>query len=122
MLEPVHGYLTLARKLWQEAPLAAAYNFGPELEAAVPVRDLVEMARAAYGSGEVRYANSEEGPHEAAWLTLDIAKVREVLDIRPKLTLARAIEKTMAWYRAQGGGANALTLCRADIAAYEALA
>ena len=122
VLEPLEGYLTLARKLWQQAPLAGAYNFGPELEAAVPVRDLVEMARTAYGSGEVRYGDGEEGPHEAAWLALDIAKAREALDVRPKLTLARAIEKTMAWYRAQASGANALTLCRADIAAYEGLA
>jgi CDP-glucose 4,6-dehydratase len=122
VLEPLEGYLTLARKLWQQAPLAGAYNFGPDLEAAVPVRDLVEMARTAYGNGEVRYCNSEEGPHEAAWLALDIAKSREALDVRPKLTLTRAIDKTMAWYRAQGSGANALALCRADIAAYEALA
>lgn len=122
VLEPLEGYLTLARKLWQQAPLAGVYNFGPELEAAVPVRDLVEMARTAYGSGEVRYGDSAESPYEAAWLTLNIAKSREALGVRPKLTLARAIEKTMAWYRAQGSGANALALCRADIAAYECLA
>jgi CDP-glucose 4,6-dehydratase len=119
VLEPLKGYLNLAQKLWQRAPLGGAYNFGPELEAAVSVGELVEMARVAYGSGEVRYGNREEGPKEAAWLTLDIAKAREELDVRPKLTLARAIEKTMAWYRAQSGGADALALCRADIAAYE---
>jgi len=99
-----------------------AYNFGPDTGDAVPVRELVEGARRAYGRGAVNYSEAEEGPHEAAWLSLENHKAREMLGIVPKLSLAQAIEKTMAWYRAQRDGADALGLCRADIAAYEALA
>ena len=80
------------------------------------------MARAAYGRGDVRCSASPEGPHETAWLALEIAKAREALGVAPKLTLAQAVGKTMAWYRARHDGADALALCRADIAAYEALA
>ena len=54
--------------------------------------------------------------------TLDPAKARERLGVRPRLTLPQAIEKTMRWYRAHREGGDALELCRADIAAYEALA
>jgi CDP-glucose 4,6-dehydratase len=43
------------------------------------------------------------------------------LGVRPKLTLAQALNQTMAWYRAQHGGADALILCQSEIAAYEAL-
>jgi len=120
VLEPLHGYLTLARRLWQEKPLAGAYNFGPQADDAVPVRDLVDMARAAYGSGEARFNGMAEGPHESPWLTLDSTKARELC--HPKLSLARAIETTMRWYRAHREGADARVLCQSDIAAYEALA
>lgn len=122
VLEPLAGYLTLAQKLWQQAPLAGAYNFGPDMVDAVPARDVVEMARAAHGSGDVHFADTEEGPYEAAWLALDTSKAREELAVRPKLPLARAIGQTMAWYKAHREGADALALCRADIAAYEAMA
>ncbi len=85
------------------------------------MRELVEMARAAYGTGEVRYDENSEGPHESGWLALDVTKARTTLGVRPKLTLAQTLNQTMAWYRAQHGGADALTLCQSDIAAYEAL-
>jgi len=120
VLEPLAGYLTLARRLWQEAPLMGAYNFGPDGGEAVTVREVVELARKAYGGGAVSYSDTEEGPYEAAWLSLANRKAREVLGIVPRLSLAQAIGRTMAWYRAQHDGADALELCRADITAYEA--
>jgi CDP-glucose 4,6-dehydratase len=120
VLEPLFAYLTLARRLWHEKALAGAYNFGPRAGDAVSVRAVVGMARAAYGSGEVRFSEADEGPHESAWLMLDSTKARTLC--QPKLSLARAIEMSMGWYRAHHGGADALALCQADIAAYEALA
>ena len=85
------------------------------------MREVVEMARAAYGTCEVRYDENSEGPHESGWLALDVTKARTMLGVRPKLTLAQTINQTMAWYRAQRGGADALHICQSDIAAYEAL-
>lgn len=121
VLEPLAGYLTLAQALWQRPALADSYNFGPESDGAVSVRDLIEMARAAYGKGAVRYGAGDEGPQESGWLALDIAKARAALGVEPKLKLADAVNRTMAWYRARHDGADALTLCQQDIAAYEAL-
>lgn len=121
VLEPLAGYLTLARKLFDATAPAGGYNFGPRETDAVPVRDLVELARAAYGSGNAHYAEKADGPHEAGWLALDNAKAETMLGVRPRLTLAQAVGRTMAWYRAQQGGADAQALCEADIAAYEAL-
>jgi len=120
VLEPLAGYLTLARRLWQEVPLAGAYNFGPPASDAASVRDVVTLARTAYGSGEIAFASEPDGPHESAFLTLDAAKAEETLGVRPRLTLADAIGRTMAWYRAHRERGDALELCRGDIAAYEA--
>jgi CDP-glucose 4,6-dehydratase len=122
VLEPLAGYLTLARRLWQEMQLAGSYNFGPSVSEAASVRQVVTLARAAYGSGDIAFAAQPEGPHESAFLTLDAGKAEQMLGVRPRLTLAEAIGKTMAWYRTHREHGDALALCRADIAAFEALA
>jgi CDP-glucose 4,6-dehydratase len=121
VLEPLAGYLTLASRLWNEPALAGAYNFGPDTSDAITVRELVDMVRAAYGDGEVRFGSGEEGPHEAGRLTLEVAKSRTMLGVKPKWTLAQAIKQTMTWYRAQQEGADARALCEAELAAYESM-
>ncbi len=122
VLEPLAGYLTLARKLWEQPALAGAYNFGPQSAEAATVRDVVELARSAYGGGEVHFGDDGAGPHEAGWLALETAKARNALGLVPKWALSESVKRTMAWYRAQQQGADARHLCEAEIAAYEALA
>lgn len=122
VLEPLAGYLTLAQKLWQQSDLAGAYNFGPQTGEATTVREVVELARAAYGGGEARYRDDLDSPHEAGWLALEITKVRVALGVSPKWGLTESVRRTMAWYQAQQQGADARILCEAEIAAYEALA
>ncbi len=121
VLEPLAGYLTLAHKLWEQPALAGAYNFGLESSEVTTVRELVEMVRAAYGNGEVHYGDGTEGPHEAGWLTLEVAKARIALGVRHKWTLVQAVNQTMAWYRARHNGADARALCDSEIAVYESL-
>jgi CDP-glucose 4,6-dehydratase len=121
-LEPLFGYLTLAQRLWGQPLLAGAYNFGPDGGEAVTVRDLVELACAAYGEGTVSYGDGSEGPHESAWLALDVAKAESVLGVSHTWTLVEAVKRTMGWYRAQGDGADARELCLADISDFEVCA
>lgn len=121
VLEPLSGYLKLAQKLWEQPSLAGAYNFGPHTHEAASVRQVVELARTAYGRGEVVYGDGSAGPHEAAWLALETAKARNSLGVAPKWALNETVNRTMAWYRAQHEGADAHSLCEAEIAAYEAL-
>jgi len=116
VLDPIGGYTALAHKLWENAKLAGAYNFGPNVNDAVPVRDLVELAGTVYGQGEVRYGAGTEGPHESARLLLDVGKAEATLGVTPKLTLVQAVSQTMAWYRLHSQGADARLLCDADIA------
>lgn len=121
VLEPLAGYLTLAQKLWTQPDLAGAYNFGPQTHEAATVRDVVEMARAAYGHGEVIFGNAN-GPHEAGLLALETAKARLSLGVIPKWGLAETVARTMNWYRAQHEGSDARHLCEAEIAAHETAA
>jgi CDP-glucose 4,6-dehydratase len=120
VLEPLHGYLRLAEALWDEPQLAGPYNFGPPTDQAATVREVVELARTAYGSGEVEWAGNSDGPHEAHWLALEVAKARSVLGIRPRWSLTDGVERAIRWYVAQSRGVGAAQLCAADIDAYEA--
>lgn len=122
VLEPLAGYLILAQKLWQQPELAGAYNFGPPTNEVATVRQVVELARTAYGDGEVIYGDGAQGPHEAGWLALETAKARVALGVTPNWSLVEAVNRTMAWYQAQHAGADARSLCEAEIASYEALA
>lgn len=120
VLEPLSGYLQLAEQLWLKPELAGAYNFGPQTHEAATVGEVVRLAQAAYGKGEVIWSDGTEGPHEAGWLALEIAKVRTVLGIKPNWSLTETVQRTIDWYRQQSEGADALTMCEADLAAYEA--
>ena len=121
VLEPLHGYLTLAEKLWHHPDLAGAYNFGPHTHEAATVKEVVELARQAYGKGDVRYGDGSSGPHEAGWLALETAKARVGLDVQPRWDLAETVTRTIAWYQAQHAGADARKLCLAEIANYQSL-
>lgn len=119
VLDPLAGYLALAHKLWEQPALASAYNLGPQTHEAATVRNVVEMACSAYGTGTIHYESKSNGPHEAGWLALETAKARTVLGIQPIWPLAEAVNRTMGWYRAQHAGADARTLCEAEITDYE---
>lgn len=119
VLEPLAGYLRLTEVLWEQPKLAGAYNFGPNTHEAATVRYVVDLACSAYGDCAVSYENSSNSMHEASRLALETAKSRQVLNTHPHWPLVQAVERTMAWYLAQSGGASARALCEADIAAYE---
>ena len=119
VLEPLSGYMKLAEQLWQHPGLAGAYNFGPETSEAATVREVVQLAQFDYGRGEVSWGDGTNGPHEAGWLALEVAKARTVLGIKPRWSLREAVSQTMSWYCLQHEGSDARTLCEADIAKYE---
>jgi CDP-glucose 4,6-dehydratase len=118
VLEPVSSYLVLAQRLCERPSLAGAYNFGPEIGEAVKVRDLVELARAAYGEGTVEYGAGSEGPHESGWLVLDAGKTESVLGLSQRWTLIEGVKRTMAWYRSYSGDVDARELCLHDFESF----
>jgi CDP-glucose 4,6-dehydratase len=121
VLEPLWGYLRLAKQLWDSPSLAGAYNFGPESSGAALVHDVIELARVAYGRGDIHYANTIKGPHEAGLLTLEIKKAKELLGVQPRLSLEQAIKLTIDWYREQEAGRNVCDLCDEQIKLYEGI-
>lgn len=122
VLEPLSGYMRLVERLWDDPSLAGAYNFGPPAHEAATVREVVELARLAYGRGEVVYGDGCEGPHEEAAVLLEPEKTRALLGIASRWSLGTAVERTVQWYRQQAEGLQADALCEADIGLYEQVA
>jgi CDP-glucose 4,6-dehydratase len=118
VLEPLCGYLRLAEALWLMPQLAGAYNFGPPTQEAATVRSVIEQAQQAWGGGKVLWGDGSEGPHEAGWLALEVAKAREALGVQPRWGLEQAVERTLQWYRGLAEGASAQALCEADLQAF----
>ena len=118
VLDPLAGYLVLAETIWRNPAAAGAYNFGPPTDEAATVGAVVALARQAHGAAQVRCGDGNEGPHEAGWLALEVARSRMMLGVSSRWSLAEAVSRTMGWYRAQAAGADARSLCDADIDAF----
>lgn len=100
VLNPLSGYLCLAQALHSSAEYAGAWNFGPALEEARPVRWLVERITGLW-PGELRWElDPGPHPHEARMLALDSTKARERLGWTPAWDLDAALAHTVAWYEA----------------------
>ncbi len=100
VLEPLAGYLDLAARLFENPDrYSGAWNFGPDLEAIVPVRDLAEKIIRAYGSGAVVDAGIAGQPVESKSLSLNALKAKMKLGWRPALSLDEAVAMTVGWYK-----------------------
>lgn len=118
VLEPLAAYLHLAEALFHSPSLAGDYNFGPPPDQKTNVRKVVQLAKDAFGAGEIRWGVGEAGPHEAQTLSLNNQKATQVLGILPVWTLEEAVVRTMKWYRKHHEGESAAKLCREDLEAF----
>jgi len=118
VLEPLAAYLRLAEALHGNPATAGDYNFGPNPSENVKVRQVVEMAKEAFGSGRVEWGQGTSGPHEAKNLCLDNGKAVRVLGVSPIWSLNEAVNRTMRWYRRHLAGEKAAQLCREDLGAF----
>ena len=121
VLEPLSGYLHLAARLWTgESDLDGAWNFGPEEQGTVPVRQVVDRIVGAWGTGswEMPVGHVVQ-PHEANLLALDIEKAITELKWHPLYPIERALDVTAEWYKARHEGADPRQLTLADIQAYQ---
>jgi CDP-glucose 4,6-dehydratase len=122
VLEPLHGYITLAERLLEgSADSATAFNFGPGEDDAWPVERIATKLASMWGSGASWIHDTAPGVHEAHYLKLDSSKARVELGWRPHLNLETALEWTLDWYRQWNSGGDMAAETRAQIKRYEAL-
>jgi CDP-glucose 4,6-dehydratase len=101
VLEPLSGYLLLAKRLSQTnqvEPLAGAFNFGPAVTSNRTVKDLVaEIFK--HWPGHMEDGSDRAAPHEAGELNLAVDKAFHRLEWSPRWDFSRTIEETVRWYR-----------------------
>jgi CDP-glucose 4,6-dehydratase len=122
VLEPLHGYLLLAERLWSGGgAFAQAWNFGPADEDARAVAEVMDRIVALWGGGLRWEPDRASHPHEATLLRLDSRKARAELGWRPRLGLPQALQWTVRWYQERQRGADMARVTADQIAAYQAL-
>ena len=121
VLEPVSGYLTLAKALWEQGPTKSqAWNFGPFLEDARDVGWVVREFKAQSGL-PLKWEMAEgPHPHEAQRLELDWSKAERELGWRPRWRVHRALHQTAVWHQAHLAGEEMRAFSLAQIRDYEA--
>jgi len=98
VLEPLSGYLRLGQCLLAGEAVEGAWNFGPSVDATLPVRALVARMQAAWpGLG----CEVEPGPHphEADILRLDCSKAERMLGWCPVWNADTTLQRTSRWYQ-----------------------
>lgn len=119
VLDPLHGYLRLGAALLDDPRrFTGAWNFGPELDKGLTVRQVAERAVAGWGGGEIVEEAEADAPFEHRLLQLSIDKAKLDLGWRPKWSSERAINETVDWYKRVTGGDSAGTVSAAQIAAF----
>ena len=123
VLEPLHGYITLAEELLspEAARFATAYNFGPTEDDAQTVEWIVRKMTQFWGDGASWTVDPDPGVHEAGYLKLDASRARADLGWRPRLHLETALEWLVAWYRAAERKQDLHALTLQQITDYERL-
>lgn len=122
VLDCLDGYLTLAERLAadQSHRLAGAYNFGPPPEDARTVAWIADRLCAAWGDGASWRADPGPHPAEAHTLRLDSTRAHQELGWRPRWDLPQALDRIVAWHRADAAGADAREFTLGQLAAFAA--
>ena len=111
VLEPLHGYLMLAERLYTEGDSwAESWNFGPGDAGVLCVGDLVEMLCRKLGGNYELHPKTDL--HEAQYLKLDCSKAQMRLGWQAKLTMEKSIEYIAEWFESyrQGKDMQAVSL------------
>lgn len=103
VLEPLSGYLLLAKKMREEPTrYCEGWNFGPRMESMATVWDIAGKVIEEYGCGELKDLSDKNALHEATLLMLDISKASCRLGWQPRLTIDRTVALTVDWYKNYG--------------------
>lgn len=122
VMEPLHGYLTLAEKLYSEGTAyAEPWNFGPKDEDAQTVGWITQQMAELWGPNAQWQIDAGPHPHEAHFLKLDISKARSRLNWNPKLSLQEALSLIVDWAKQRQAGVDVRELTLSQIQNYQNL-
>lgn len=115
VLEPLACYLLIAKEQYFNHDLCGAYNIGPDSCDFSTTQKLVDLF-ADYFKGEFKYIiQSDNGPHEAAFLSLDNNKIKNTFSWSPKTHIEEAVRLSAEWYDAWRKNEDLISLTEKQI-------
>ena len=121
VLDCLAGYFRHIEALATDPAMPRALNFGPRPGGVqVSVGELATLGIAAL-NGQPWRQEPDPGSLEARTLAIDAGLAKRAIGFESRLDAPQAVAMTMDWYRRQAAGEDALSLCEAQIAAYEGL-
>ncbi len=115
--DPLAGYMTLVRRLWEDPDrFAGGWNFGPLDEPSVTVAQVCDRVYALWGKGSRWKTVPDPGMHERGVLRLDAHKAARELPFVPRLSTDQALSATADWYKTwiAGGDMRVFTLLQIE--------
>lgn len=102
VLEPIYAYLLIAKLQYENKTLAGSYNVGPDEADCWSTGLLADAFCRSWETQSTKsvawYSETEDGPHEANFLKLDCAHIKQTLGWKPIWNAAMAVDKTVEWY------------------------
>lgn len=99
VLEPLYVYLEICEKQYKDKSYEGYYNVGPDDCDCVTTGDLVALLCDTWGNGLTWINQSDDGPHEAAYLKLDNQKIKDTFNWNPKWHMVETVQKIVEWTR-----------------------
>jgi len=119
VLEPLHGYLLLAKNLYDgKKNFSGAWNFGPNYKNCLPVEDLVKRALEILNKKNYFLIKKDKTRHEAQLLKLNSNKAQKMLKWRPVLNFAQTLDFTFEWYKNFYRGGDSIKFTRKQIKSF----
>lgn len=97
VLEPLYGYLLIAKKQFEDKNLEGTYNIGPEYYDCIKTEKLVDIFCFEWGENLTWEHSENQGPHEANFLRLDCSKIKKRIGWKSIWNINEAIKKTIEW-------------------------
>lgn len=100
VLEPLSGYMLLAKKQWEHpTEFCEGWNFGPESESVSTVWEVATWLIKNYGKGKLKDSSDPNAVHEAKLLMLDITKAKTKLGWKPRMNMQQCMDLVADWYK-----------------------
>jgi CDP-glucose 4,6-dehydratase len=99
VLEPISGYLTLAKSLSKDKNLnGESFNFGPNSNSSHTVKELVDNLSLYYPGSESKVISDKNKRYEANLLSLNCLKAKKLLNWSSRINFKNTAKMTSQWY------------------------
>lgn len=100
VLDPLHGYLLLAEKLWEDSSnFSSGWNFGPTDEEGKSVSWILDKFNQLLDNKIIVNIDEQNFKHEAEYLMLNSNKARKELGWESKINTDKSIQLIIKWHK-----------------------